>query len=142
MYSPPKARTYISRDSDPQMFEQLLLEFDENLEDMLLLSDFIPFDFEEPGRKEPSIMPFIFNLQRHIVERASKHIESIVIHVEDIGIHAERGDESNDTIGVESEVGIGKKWKITYEDKAVYFRKKESQQTSLNSNGNILNSAI
>jgi len=138
MYSPPKAREHISRDGDPQMFEQLLLEFDENLEDMLLLSDFIPFDFEEPGRKDTSIMPFIFNLQRHIVERASKDIESIVIHVEDIGIYAERGDESNDTIGVESEVGIGKKWKITYEDKALYFRKKESQQISLNSNGNIL----
>mmetsp|Transcript_1525 Transcript_1525/g.2078 ORF Transcript_1525/g.2078 Transcript_1525/m.2078 type:complete len:140 (+) Transcript_1525:1873-2292(+) len=139
MYSPPKARTYISRDSDPQMFEQLLLEYDEELTDVLMLSDFIPSDFEEEGRKDPSIMPFIFNLHRHIVERASKDIESIVIHVEDIDTEH---NESNDTIGAESEVSIGKKWKITYEDKAVYFRKKESQQTSLNSNGNILNSAI
>ena len=47
MYSPPKARSHISRDGDPQMFEQLLLEYDEDLEDVLMLSDFIPSDFEE-----------------------------------------------------------------------------------------------
>ena len=123
MYSPPKARTNISRDGDPQMFEQLLLEYDKDLKDVLMLSDFIPSDFEEEGRKDPSIMPFIFNLHRHIVERASKDIESIVIHVEDIDTEH---NESNDTIGAESEVSIGKKWKITYEDKALYFRKKES----------------
>eukprot|EP01083_Nonionella_stella_P270545 916294_1 len=90
-----------------------------------MLSDFIPSDFEEERKGEdPSIMPFIFNLHRHMVERASKNIESIVIHVEDVGIHAER-DEKNDTIGAESGVEFYKKWKITYEDKGVYFRKKE-----------------
>jgi hypothetical protein len=108
MHSPSDSRVEMSRDSDPQLFEQLLLEKNESMDDIMMLSDIVPLDYEafvEDGQSHghTTLRPFIFNLQSHMLEKASKSMENIVIHVVE--------GENNEP------------WKIKYEYISSHFQK-------------------
>ena len=79
MYSPDDAFKRMSRDADPDLFQLLLQEEDKDIGDTLFLSDILPLDNESTSNKNPSLRPYIFNLQRHMTERASKSLQNINI---------------------------------------------------------------
>lgn len=83
MHSPQDSRVEMSRDSDPQLFEQFLLEKNENMNDIMMLSDIMPLNHKKfvDDRRGHTLRPFIFNLQSHMLEKASKNMENIAIHV-------------------------------------------------------------
>jgi len=74
----------MSRDSDPQMFEHLLLEKVGDSNDIMMMSDIIPVDFskrESERELGDTLQPFVFNMQSHMIESASKHLENIGIDI-------------------------------------------------------------
>jgi len=85
MHSPDNSKAELCRDSDPQLFEHLLLERDENINDIMMMSDIIPIDYMEKLDKNHghTLQPFIFNMQMYMTETASKNMENIVIHTAD-----------------------------------------------------------
>jgi len=91
MHSPEDFEDGISRDSDPQMFEHLLLEKVGDSNDVMMMSDIIPIDFAE--YQHSTLQPFVFNMQSHMVESASRQMENIVLHVE----KGKDGEDAEDT---------------------------------------------
>jgi len=79
MYSAVDANTALSRDGDPQLFHLFLEESDESLKDVLTLADLIPLDYETPF-VHPTLKPYLFNMQTHMLEKTSRYIQDIIIH--------------------------------------------------------------
>mmetsp|Transcript_975 Transcript_975/g.1425 ORF Transcript_975/g.1425 Transcript_975/m.1425 type:complete len:326 (-) Transcript_975:57-1034(-) len=106
MHSPKHSEDEMSRDSDPQMFEHLLLEKIGDSNVVMMMSDIIPVDYVE---NKQTLQPFIFNMQSHMIESVSKHMENIVLHVEN-------GESVNDKDDCKSKM-------LQYEYVAQYFEK-------------------
>jgi len=92
MFSPEKAEDEMARDGDPQLFQLLLAEdcdhgindnCDHGINDMFTLSDIIPIQYEERFKDVRTLVPFVFNLPTHVMEKASNYIENIVIFSSD-----------------------------------------------------------
>jgi len=80
MFSPEKAGDEMARDGDPQLFQLLLAEdCDHDINDMFTLSDIIPIQYEERFKDVRTLVPFVFNLPTHVMEKASNYIGNIVI---------------------------------------------------------------
>jgi hypothetical protein len=72
MHSSDDSAIQLQRDGDPQVFEQILLDDDEDSYFLMLK------DIGLTGKKgcENSLRPYAFNLQRHMVEKVSVEIEN------------------------------------------------------------------
>lgn len=57
----------------------------------MMMSDIIPIDFTE--YQHSTLQPFVFNMQSHMVESASRQMENIVLHVE----KGKGGEDAEDT---------------------------------------------
>jgi len=79
MYSPVDANAALSRDGGPQLFELLLEERDKSLKDELALADLIPLDYQTSFER-PTLRPYIFNIQRYMLEKTSSYMQDIIIH--------------------------------------------------------------
>jgi len=124
MHSPEQLGNDMARDSDPQLFEQLLLEKDDTLGDMMMMSDIIPLDIYKENNGAVSndhghtLRPFIFNMQSHMVEKASRNMENIVIHIEERSGNGE--DNTNATY-----------WEVKYEPISAYFEKEKKDKLNV-----------
>jgi len=119
MYSPQTFERQMAQDSDPQLFELLLLEKDFTRGKMLMMSDIIPlYHYNEAKKRnehmEHTLQPFIFNMQSHMFEKASKSMENILIHIEvkkdNIMVNTPSQNEEDE-------------WEIKYEHIGTYFEK-------------------
>eukprot|EP00554_Chaetoceros_debilis_P000137 CAMPEP_0194096296 /NCGR_PEP_ID=MMETSP0149-20130528/57269_1 /TAXON_ID=122233 /ORGANISM="Chaetoceros debilis, Strain MM31A-1" /LENGTH=1660 /DNA_ID=CAMNT_0038782267 /DNA_START=22 /DNA_END=5005 /DNA_ORIENTATION=+ len=99
MHASEQSISEIAGDSDPQLFEQLLLEKHGNSGKIMMMSDIIPIDDmnEENLKYGHTLRPFIFNMPSHMVEKASKSMENINIHIVDEGIRNVSEDIRNDS---------------------------------------------
>mmetsp|Transcript_18353 Transcript_18353/g.27874 ORF Transcript_18353/g.27874 Transcript_18353/m.27874 type:complete len:84 (-) Transcript_18353:520-771(-) len=75
MHSPESFKRDIDQDGDPQIFEHLLLEKSDAFGNVLMMSDIIPLEFYTEAKKKYTLRPFIFKMQTHLVEKASKNEE-------------------------------------------------------------------
>ena len=77
--------SFLHRDDDPQMFELLLQESDEDLEDVLTMADLHPLDnashFEDLSVH--SLRPYIFNLPDHMLQEVTKTLSSILLFLKE-----------------------------------------------------------
>jgi hypothetical protein len=83
LHSPGEnAAKLLSRDGDPQVFEQLLAE---DNSDLKLIDLALPFEFknQELNGKFETLRPFMINMSRHMIERTSEYMERCVIHKND-----------------------------------------------------------
>ena len=109
MHSPEGFKRDIDQDSDPQLFELLLLEKNDEHDNILMMSDIIPLEFcasttKKNEKHSPTLRPFLFNMQSRLVEKASNSVEDIIIRIE----RSKSGED---------------KWEIRYEHIALYFDK-------------------
>jgi len=82
MHSPADAKKMISRDCDPQLFEQLLGDLGpaKKFENQLKMSDLLsPDQCEKLKNGVTTIRPFLFNMPRHMTESASACLEDLVL---------------------------------------------------------------
>merc|ERR1711865_823985 len=68
MHSPEGFKRDIDQDSDPQLFELLLLEKNDEHGNILMMSDIIPVEFcasttKKNEKHSPTLRPFLFNMQ-------------------------------------------------------------------------------
>eukprot|EP01083_Nonionella_stella_P276242 938492_1 len=87
MHSPQTSERQISQDSDPQLFELLLLEKNDAHGNILMMSDIIPLEFcpivsKSNEKYRQTLRPFLFNMQSHLVQKASKSMEDIRTYIE------------------------------------------------------------
>eukprot|EP01083_Nonionella_stella_P276243 938494_1 len=82
MHSPEGFKRDIDQNSDPQLFELLLLEKNDAHGNILMMSDIIPLEFCPSGKQRQTLRPFLFNMRSDLVEKASKSVEDIMIHIE------------------------------------------------------------
>jgi len=81
MYHPNDAEIF--RDGDPQLFESLLATWDKGEDDLLMLEDIVPLDNAASIPNAKTLKPFIFNLNTHMMEKASVYLDEIAIKVQD-----------------------------------------------------------
>uniref|UniRef100_A0A7S3V8X4 Uncharacterized protein n=1 Tax=Chaetoceros debilis TaxID=122233 RepID=A0A7S3V8X4_9STRA len=122
MHSPQTFEAQMAQDGDPQLFELLLLEKDDTHKKMLMMSDIIPLDYYKEAKNqndqmEHTLRPFIFNMQSHMFERASKSMENILIRIK---------MKSNNSQGaaaksIPSKNSEDDNWEIKYERIATYY---------------------
>ena len=86
MYSPVDVNTALCRDGDPQLFELRLEERDEYRGHELTLADLIPLDYQ-PSFERPTLRPYLFNMERYMLEKTSRYMQDIIIHYDDGGVN-------------------------------------------------------
>jgi len=69
------------REGDPKVFEMFLADDDDNLKDLLKLSDIIPRDYEQVLEERITLRPFVFNLNTHMLEKISMFMDERIIHI-------------------------------------------------------------
>ena len=82
IHSPANAKKMLSRDCDPQLFEQLLGDRGpaKNVENQLNMSDLLlPDQCEKLMDGVTTIRPFLFNMPRHMTETASSCLDNLVL---------------------------------------------------------------
>mmetsp|Transcript_25677 Transcript_25677/g.39335 ORF Transcript_25677/g.39335 Transcript_25677/m.39335 type:complete len:157 (+) Transcript_25677:88-558(+) len=109
MHSPEGVKRDIDQDSDPQLFELLLLEKNDEYDNILMMSDIIPLEFDinadkRNGQCRHTLRPFLFNMRSDQVQKASKSVEDIIILIKPKS--SQSGEDE---------------WEIRYEHIASYF---------------------
>ena len=75
IHSPEQPRLQLQRDEDPQIFEMLLSSFSAPLK---MRDIALP---DESLSKNTSLRPFVFNLQRHMLQKVQQYYDSCLIHL-------------------------------------------------------------
>jgi len=81
IHSPDDAKIQLQRDGDPYLFDMLLSDGKDSSE--LKIKDVAAFSdekFNEDTVNEDTVRPFIFNLQRHLIEKAQVQIDNCVLY--------------------------------------------------------------
>ena len=75
MYSPINIDMEVSRDGDAELFEELLADNGSEL----ILSDLALPD-KQYGKKSESLRPFMFNMQRDMIEKVGRYMNEILLY--------------------------------------------------------------
>ena len=96
MYSTPELRAMLRRDGDPEIFLELLTEFDTDLDDMLTMADLHPADDASKFDSIISLRPFLFNIQHFLMHNVANCLDKLILHYDPSNVKPLRYEEKTE----------------------------------------------